>query len=309
MKSFLVDLESKLHRKSTLFSDPVEFIHRFTNPYDQEVVAILSALFAYGNVKQIRTSISRALEAILETGHSPSELVRSFGNEETRKAFLKQTKNWKHRLNDHQDLTCLLWLMHLSWKKHGSVGAHFLKGLKPEHTDISAALHEFIVEWKAWAKDMKKGDFFFHLLNSPEDGSACKRWCMLLRWMGRKDEIDPGLWREGGLLVVESTSAKYFLPSLLVFPMDTHTSRITFYLSLHKRKTTNWKTALEVTHAMSKVDPSDPTRFDYAIARLGILKTCRRKFVREVCESCSLVSACRFAKTKGKFTAKPRSRA
>ena len=47
------------------------------------------------------------------------------------------------------------------------------------------------------------------MLPSPEDGSACKRLNLFLRWMARNDEVDPGGWCE--------------VPaSKLIVPLDTH---------------------------------------------------------------------------------------
>ena len=45
--------------------DPVSFVHRFDDPDDQEVVGLLAALLAFGNVVAIRRSVERALTPLL----------------------------------------------------------------------------------------------------------------------------------------------------------------------------------------------------------------------------------------------------
>jgi uncharacterized protein (TIGR02757 family) len=118
---------------------------------------------------------------------------------------------------------------------------------------------------------------------------------MFLRWMGRKDQLDPGLWSETGPL---RTAETYLHPSQLVLPLDTHTGRISQYLSLTSRKSLNWKAALEVTARLRKSDPLDPTRYDFALSRMGILEYCKRKYRPEICEACQLLPACRFAQAR-----------
>jgi len=52
-----------------------------------------------------------------------------------------------------------------------------------------------------------------YLIPRPEDGSACKRMNLYLRWMVRKDAVDPGGWKD--------------VPkSKLVVPLDTHMAKI-----------------------------------------------------------------------------------
>ncbi len=118
---------------------------------------------------------------------------------------------------------------------------------------------------------------------------------MLLRWMGRKDGkngVDLGLWMTGSPLLAGLSGLK---PDQLVLPLDTHVGRISQYLGLTRRKSLNWKAALEITERLREVDPRDPVRYDFALARLGILDLCKNRYVPGVCESCELFGACRLA--------------
>jgi hypothetical protein len=42
-------------------ADPVGFVHRYADPHDREVVALIAALLAFGNVVAIKKSIARIL--------------------------------------------------------------------------------------------------------------------------------------------------------------------------------------------------------------------------------------------------------
>jgi len=90
-------------------------------------------------------------------------------------------------------------------------------------------------------------------------GSACKRLLMYLRWMVRKDEVDPGGW-EG------------IPPSKLLVPVDTHMHRIARKLRFTRRKQANLATVREITAAFRKIVPDDPARYDFTLTRFGIRK-------------------------------------
>jgi len=95
------------------------------------------------------------------------------------------------------------------------------------------------------------------LLPCPEKGSACKRYHLYLRWMVRKDAVDPGGW--------DGISA-----SKLIVPLDVHMHRICMGLGLTSRAQADLKTALEVTQRFRAIVPEDPVRYDFALTRTGI---------------------------------------
>ena len=94
---------------------------------------------------------------------------------------------------------------------------------------------------------------------SPERGSACKRINLFLRWMVRKDRVDPGGWDK--------------VPrSMLIIPLDTHMYHICTGLNMTCRKSADMTTAVEITEAFRKIAPEDPVRYDFSLTRLGIRK-------------------------------------
>lgn len=288
----LDQLVQRYHRSGFLSSDPLEFVHRYSDPWDQEAVALVSALLAYGNVKQIRRSVEALLARIEE---SPATFVRGLSEPGKVKVAARKLDGFVHRFNRGEDLLVLLRLLSRSWKEHGSLGAHFVKGLRPDASNFGEALDALVQEWRSWAKSYSAGDSFGYLLTAPKDGSCCKRWCMFLRWMGRKDELDPGLWTRDGALASTFPKGRFLASRQLVIPIDTHTGRISQYLGLTSRKSLGWLAALEVTESLKACNADDPVRYDFAIARLGILDQCQRKYRAEICQGCDLLAACHFA--------------
>jgi uncharacterized protein (TIGR02757 family) len=303
---FLNQLHDDFHQPQYLSSDPLEFVHRFEDPWDQEAVALLAALLAYGKVKQIRKSVEEALRRMDSLG--PAEFVRSLGTNEGLKRGRKKFSGFVHRFNQGDDLITLFRLLALTWKKDGSMGAAFVKRLDPAAANFGEALSGLISEWVGVAtKDygVAPRSSFFYLLTSPASGSCCKRWCMFLRWMGRDEfesgrPLDPGLWSTHGRLRATFPKDRYLRPDQLILPLDTHTGRISQYLGLTRRKSLNWKAAVEITDFLKGCNSDDPTRYDFALSRLGILDLCQRKYRQHVCEKCQLFGVCKFAKVAAK---------
>jgi uncharacterized protein (TIGR02757 family) len=94
-------------------------------------------------------------------------------------------------------------------------------------------------------------------LADPARGSACKRLHLFLRWMVRRDEVDPGGW--------ESVAR-----SKLVVPLDAHMYALARRLGLTGRGQADGRTALEVTAAFRAINAADPVKYDFALTRVGI---------------------------------------
>jgi uncharacterized protein (TIGR02757 family) len=90
-----------------------------------------------------------------------------------------------------------------------------------------------------------------------------------------EDGLDLGLW-------------SFVPPSCLVVPLDTHMSRIGRHMGWTRRKTPGWKMATDITRALSEVAPEDPTRYDFALTRMGILEGCPRHTGDGACDLCNL---------------------
>ena len=98
---------------------------------------------------------------------------------------------------------------------------------------------------------------------NPRTSSPLKRWNLFLRWMGRKDNIDLGLWQN-------PQNAQDSLDKAdLILPLDTHTFRLSKKLNLLQGKTYNLYSALEITRNLARFCTDDPVKYDFALYRLG----------------------------------------
>lgn len=262
-----------------LNNDPLLFCHRYNDPADREIAAIVASSFAYGSV----TIIIRTLETIFAAmGRSPRHYIADFDPQEGLRTFAA----FKHRFNDGRDLCALLWGLRQMLEQAGSIHAFFLRGHSAADADIGSSLNQY--SGSVLALDysdifgtggIPASSHFPFLFPAPASGSACKRLCMMLRWLVRPDDgIDLGLWTG-------------ISPSQLIIPVDTHISRISRYLGLTGRNTADWRMAREITAALRGFCSSDPVKYDFSLAHLGISDGCDGKD-RNRCTSCPITGVC-----------------
>lgn len=240
----LCELYEKYNRREFVHPDPLEFLYDYPELRDREIAGLVASSLAYGAVRQILKSVAEVLERM----ESPCEFLRVAH----RSSLVSTFKDFKHRFTTGEELATMLWGVKLVLDKHGSLGACFLTGLSPEHDTIIPALADFVRELSSPFNERPRS-----LLPSPDLGSACKRLNLFLRWMVRKDAVDPGGWDD--------------VPqNKLIVPLDVHMHRISRQLGLTARKQANLRTAYEITAAFREIEPDDPIRYDFVLTRLGI---------------------------------------
>ena len=275
----VLDRLSETRSPAQLANDPLSFCHRFDNPEDQEVAAVIASAFAYGGIKIILRTLERIFA---ELGPSPRRFVEHF----TPSTGLNTFSSFKHRFNDGRDLCALLWCLRLMIEQTGSVQAFFLRSHERNAADVtdslnsySAAIREMDFSPVFGQPGFPAGSYFPFLFPAPVSGSACKRLCMFLRWVVRPaDGIDLGIWRN-------------ISPAQLIIPVDTHTQRISRYLGFTTRTTADWRMAREITAALRKLDPADPVKYDFSLAHLGISEKCTGNNPA-VCMTCQISGIC-----------------
>jgi uncharacterized protein (TIGR02757 family) len=249
---------------TTIEPDPLQLVLRYDQPRDQEVGGLIAAAFAYGRAETIVANIGAVL-AKMRPG--PYAYLLSFDPHEAMRRFA----GFSHRFHKTNDLVAFLGCIARAIRSHGSLGALFEEGYDGNDADIGPSLARFVTALGADG----------YLTSSPNDGSACKRMNLWLRWMVRRTPPDLGLWT-------------FVDPAKLVMPLDTHVHRIATFLGLSDRKSGDWKTARALTDALARFDPTDPVRYDFALCRLGILDLCSRRQKKENCDVCLLRDVCRF---------------
>lgn len=263
LKKTLDNLYNKYNNGSYLSSSVLGVVRRFSSKEDFEVVGLIGASLAYGSVAQSRIALEKLLGPMED---KPYEFILNF-NQEKEKEILR----FRYRYINGRQMLGLFEKMSSILSEYGSFENLFREALSLGDEDITKALINFC--------DKIRVPF---LISSPKRGSACKRMCLFLRWMVRRDNVDSGVWD---------------VPtSLLIIPVDRHVARISYYLGFLDRipPGPTWNNALRITQHLKRLDPYDPTRYDFAISRLGILKECDNGVDKSVCKQCNLYEICRF---------------
>jgi len=249
-------LYARLNRRQFISPDPMQFLLDFPDVNDREVVGMVAAALAFGNVRQILRSVS----AVLDRMPSPARYIENVNQRRLEGTFA----GFRHRYATAAELVDLLSGIKRTREKYGTLEAAFLAGRGRGDETLLPALDAFVCELGSHGRLAKN-----YLLPRPGRGSACKRLHLFLRWMVRHDEVDPGGW--SGVS-----------PAALIVPLDTHMHRISRALGLTRRRSGDIRTALEVTEAFRTMAPLDPVRYDFALTRLGIRDdTNLWEFIRE----------------------------
>ena len=255
-KEFLDTIYARYHKAGTIEGpkgDPVQFLHQFKDKRDIEIVGLIAALFAYGRVEKIIENISGILKA---TDNKPYKFASTYTLARGEKLF----KDFYYRFNKKEEIIFLFYLLNRIYKEHDSMEDFFTGGGETVY-DILIRLHDNILAHFPVC-GVKNTCGFKFLFTTPETGSACKRMNLFLKWMVRKDGIDRGIWTK-------------LRPSDLVIPLDTHIYNFSRKNGIITRKAADWKTAMEITEFLRKMDPADPVKYDLSICRYmmaGMLK-------------------------------------
>lgn len=245
LKEKLEELYLKYNRREFVHPDPLEFLYNYARPEDREIAALFASSLAYGRVEQILKTVERIM-AIM--GHNPFDYICS-GNE---KKFGKDFEGIVHRFATGDKIAALASGASGMISEYGSLEACFMKYMSHNAENVQNALVHFAAELRKHG--IPDGD---HLIPMPEKGGASKRLHLMLRWMSRSDDVDPGGW-------------PHLPASKLIVPLDVHMHRISGLLGLTSRKQANLKASMEITAAFAEIQPEDPVKYDFALTRLGI---------------------------------------
>lgn len=244
LKRRLEKLYAKYNRAEFVHPDPLEFLRGYEDVHDREIVALVASSLAYGRVAQILRSVSRALRRM----ESPAKYVR----ESTERSLRRDFRGFKHRFTTGDEVALMLLGAKRMSERYGSLQKAFLSGMKECDGTVLAALCSFTSQMNS-SVGIKRSS----LMPAGSSGSACKRLNLFLRWMVRKDNVDPGGWN--GVPA-----------SKLIVPLDVHMHRLSLALGLTRRRQANMPAALDATAAFRAIMPDDPVRYDFSLTRLGI---------------------------------------
>ena len=252
-------------------ADPVGFAHRYETLADRELVALVAACIAFGNVKAVLAKLDDLLERL---GPDPS------GACDAPPALHARLRGWKHRVFRGEDIAKLLAGARSVQREHGSLGALFQIELAARDSlrDALAAWCDAIRDAGGLRRDgARRGPA--HLLPDPRGPSGSKRLMLFLRWMVRPaDGVDLGLWDVD--------------PARLLVPVDVHIHRLARNLGFTRRPDLSWRTTEEITAALATLDARDPVRYDFSLCHMGMLQRCPSRRDEDRCEGCGVKPVC-----------------
>ena len=232
--------------------DPVWILHEFTDKKDIEIAGLITSSYAYGQVDQINIFIRKFFKNINYKVH---EFTSNYSEHKDKKYLA----DLNYRFNTEGDLSLLLMNIKRILNKYESLQNLFLENYSEDHPNILEALKNFSGKLNEYSDE---DSYHGYLIPLAENGSACKRLNLYLRWMVRKDEIDTGIWDK-----VDK--------SKLIMPVDTHVYKVSRKLKMVKRNTCDMKFAIELTNKLKSLDPGDPVKYDFALCHAGMEKIIR----------------------------------
>lgn len=230
-------------------NDPICIPHRFIKKQDIEIAGFFAAILAWGNRKTI---INKCTELLASMDNSPHDFILHH-----QAIDLKRFLNFKHRTFNATDTLYFIHFLKFHYQQFDSLESAFTKEFPENESSIEKALsnfHQYFFSLEDYPARTQK-----HIA-TPLRNSACKRINMFLRWMVRKDDtgVDFGIWQT-------------IQPSQLICPCDVHVERVARHLGLIQRTKADWKTALELTENLRKLDANDPVKYDFALFGLGVI--------------------------------------
>ncbi len=245
VKALLDDAYDRLARPEFIIDDPIHIPRSFNDRKDAELIGFLTATIAWG---QRKTIIANAQQMVRLMDEAPHDFVMNATDQD-----LSRLDRFVHRTFNGIDARHFIrGLRHLNMAHGGMEQAFLINGELGDMSTAIARLKQRFFEPTHQPRTEK------HVAD-PSKGSNAKRINMFLRWMVRPADrgIDLGLW-------------KLIPASALHVPLDVHTGRMARELGLLTRTQDDWKSVIELTEQLRKLDPVDPIKYDIALFGLGV---------------------------------------
>jgi uncharacterized protein (TIGR02757 family) len=262
------EIAEQFNHPDFLQTDPILFCYRFSKREDIEIIGYIASMFSYGNVASIQNFLEKLLMGLND---SPYQKIK---NEDL--SFLS---NIYYRFQTNKDIHIFFQGLQALLKSSTSLEFYFLDNSYSTQERIQSFQNKFTSTILNITGEKKLSNGLKFLIGSGTKNSANKRYNMFLRWMVRDTFPDFGLY-------------KTFQKKNIVFPLDTHIVKLAKILGLSNAKTINAKMAREITENVKQINSEDPLLYDFPLSRLGILKICKTKYVKEICNTCVLKKMC-----------------
>lgn len=216
-------------------TDPVAVVRRCTTQRDIEVMGIVCSWLALGNRNQIFKKCCMAYDLMAA---KPYEYLMSCQWREYKDSDINFYRMFFYR--DFHDLMQSLYNVYHQYDtlEEAIIVRNEELGIRNEYLSALISL--------------------LHANGIPcNTKSACKRLCLFLRWMIRRDGIvDLGVWQQ-------------LDPADLLIPLDVHVNRVARQQGLLTRTSADMRAVQELTANCKKLYPDDPAIMDFALFGVG----------------------------------------
>lgn len=246
LKPFLDEVAARVEVPSYIEKDPVCFMHIYEDREDRLLAGFFAAIMAWGRRDIIINKVGDLMERF---GHRPAAFISGY-NEAHRDALA----GFRHRTFNETDIHHIILVLRAVFDRFGGFEGFWrdvYQQAKRQNRELIAVFHERFFGLHDGPDRVRK-----HIANS-EKNSSCKRLYLYLRWTVRQGScVDTGLFT-------------FMPPSELMIPLDVHVARHARALGLLGRHQNDWKSVVELTERLRKLNPTDPARFDYALFGIG----------------------------------------
>jgi len=232
-------------------NDPVGFPRRFSDKRDIEITSLLVSTIAWGQRPMILRDAERMLNLL---DGEPYRFVSGGDIDSIGEANIHRTFFGRH-------LRYYLRGLRELYARYGSLedfaDACGATASPAPAWQLAASLRTLLAD----ANSACPLDGPDRCLPSAVDCSALKRFNMALRWLVRHDGIvDLGVWSA-------------LKPSQLYIPLDVHVGNVSRAAGLLTRRQNDRRAVEELTAALRRLCPDDPTIYDFALFGYGVNTT------------------------------------
>ncbi len=245
LKNLLDKYVEEYETPDFIFSDPVQFVHRFKEKKDIELAGFIASMFAYGKREAFIEKLNRIFCLM---GNKPFEFIKDYNPD--------KITDCDYRFSKTIDLIEILRILNGLYSEKETLESLFKYGY--DETKTIQGMFKVSVDYfysRVNTSEVTQG--FYHLLPNPDKNSALKRMNMMLRWFVREGVVDRGIW-------------KFIDKSELLIPLDVHVGKISRKLGLLTRLNNDFKTVLELTNTLKTFDSKDPVKYDFALFGYGV---------------------------------------
>jgi uncharacterized protein (TIGR02757 family) len=260
----------------SLADDPISVVRPLaTDRRRAEIAGLIGATLAIGNTTAIRGAIGRVVDLL---GGDVAGLVDPRSAERR----TERLRGFRHRWIRGDQIAYLGAVLTEYYARSATLEDLFLEGIG--RTGFSGGVDALARGLRGEGRSRLLGRppaGYVRLFPSPYDSGAspCKRLTLFVRWMVRDRYPDLGVWDR--------------VPTgELRMPLDQHVHWIAYHLGLTGRRSRSWAAVEEVTERLRRIDPLDPTRFDFVLCHTGISGDCPKERDLAVCGPCSVRPDC-----------------